>query len=69
MYTLKCNHMEERKGHSSQVGIKLISACQFPFICGMVFALNQSNPTRIGLRSSGKIFKSGSFTSTLGFSK
>ena len=35
---------------SSQVGIKLIPACHFPFIFGMVFALNMSNPTRTGLR-------------------
>ena len=29
--------------------VKLIPACRFPFICSMVFALNQSNPTGIGL--------------------
>ena len=33
------------------VGIKLIPACRFPFICSMGFALNPSNPTRIELRS------------------
>ena len=32
------------------MGIKLIPACHFPFIFGMVFALNMSNPTRTGLR-------------------
>ena len=31
------------------MGIKLIPACHSLFIGGMVFALNQSNPTRIGL--------------------
>ena len=32
-----------------RLGIKLILVCHFCFICGMVLALNQSNPTGIGL--------------------
>ena len=32
------------------MGIKLLPALNFPFIFGMVFALNMSNPTRTGLR-------------------
>ena len=32
------------------MGIKLIPACRFLFIGCMVFALNQSNPTGIGLK-------------------
>ena len=32
-----------------RVGIILAPACHFPFICGMVSALNQINLTRIGL--------------------
>ena len=32
------------------MGIKLIPACRFPFICCMVFALNQSNHVGIGLK-------------------
>ena len=35
--------------HSGWLGIKLIPACRFPFICCMVFALNQSNHIGIGL--------------------
>ena len=31
------------------MGIKLIPACQYLFICGLVFTLNQSIPTRIWL--------------------
>ena len=31
------------------MGIKLIPACCFSFICGMIFTLNQSDPTWIGL--------------------
>ena len=34
------------------MGIKLIPACHFPFICCMVFTLNQSNHIGIGLSSS-----------------
>ena len=33
------------------MGIKLIPACRFLFIGCMVFALNQSNPTGIGLKT------------------
>ena len=35
--------------YSGGAGIKLIPACRFLFIGFMVFALNQSNPTEIGL--------------------
>ena len=28
----------------------MIPACRFPFICGIIFALNQSNLTGIGLK-------------------
>ena len=42
-------HNEVRK--VTKIGIyKLIPACRFPFICCMVFTLNQSNLTRIGLK-------------------
>ena len=35
--------------NSGRVGINLVRACCFPFIYGMVFPLNQSNPTGIWL--------------------
>ena len=41
-----------RLAYSGWVGIKLIPACSFPFICCMVFALNQSNQIGIGLKKS-----------------
>ena len=42
--------------HPILVGIKLASACRFHFTCGMVFALNHSHLTRIGLRETNNIW-------------